>query len=88
MSQPNLNRLVVGRVSNVTGMRRIGARWHVAAARHGERERWETNDGRWVAVAAGHGASEGKAVVADSRGRFEAVDTFDDALALARSWRT
>ena len=63
-------------------------RWHAGSCRHGERARWETLDGRWVAIAIGCGASAGTIIVADSRGRYEAVDSYEDALALAASWRT
>ncbi len=63
-------------------------RWVLSSLRHGESARWETLDGRWVSITVGHGASAGKSIVADSRGRCEAVDSFDEAAALAASWRT
>jgi hypothetical protein len=63
-------------------------RWRVTPAQVGEIARWESLDGRWVAIAMGHGASADKTVVADSRGRFEAVGSYEDAMALAKSWRT
>jgi hypothetical protein len=54
----------------------------------GELARWEALDGRWVSIAEGYGASSGRSIVADSRGQCEAVDSYEDALALAKTWRT
>ncbi len=54
----------------------------------GEAVRWEHFDGRWVALTLGFAATAGKVLVTDSSGRCEAVIRYDDALALARSWRT
>jgi len=56
--------------------------------RHGEQLRWESSDGRWVSLAAGYGATAGSFLVVDSRGRCESAPSGDDALALARAWRT
>jgi hypothetical protein len=64
------------------------SRWQLAQAQAGELIRWEALDGRWVAIAPGQGASAGSSIVADSRGRFEAVDSYEDAMVLAKSWRT
>jgi hypothetical protein len=90
LSQPDLKPLVkrdgvVEKKRRPTGR---FTRWQVAAVEEGELVRWVALDGRWVAIAAGYGASAGRCVVADSRGRFEAVDGYEDALALAKSWRT
>jgi hypothetical protein len=63
-------------------------RWNLAPVQAGELARWEALDGRWVAITVGHGASAGDTMVADSRGRYEAVDSYEDALVLAKSWRT
>jgi hypothetical protein len=63
-------------------------RWQLAPALTGELARWEALDGRWVAISCGHGASAGNTMVADSRGRYEAVASYEDALLLAKSWRT
>jgi len=62
--------------------------WRLSSARDGESVRWEHIDGRWVAIALGQGPEVGSAVVTDSTGRRELVDTYEGALALARRWRT
>jgi hypothetical protein len=62
--------------------------WRMTAAHPGEHARWESLDGRWVALARGHGISAGAFLVVDSRGRCESADSLEDALALARAWRT
>jgi len=56
---------------------------------HGDEScRWQAADGRWVAVTVGSDDELGKAIVTDSGGRRELATSFEDALALARSWRT
>jgi hypothetical protein len=62
--------------------------WQRVAPRDGESARWQCIDGRWVAVASGHGATAGGLLVLDSRGRCELVASIDDAHALARCWRS
>jgi hypothetical protein len=61
--------------------------WRTVATQAGESIRWECVDGRWVSIAVGHGATHGSMLVLDSSGRCEAVDTHDEALQLAKSWR-
>lgn len=62
--------------------------WRTVSPRDGEAVRWQCVDGRWVSVTLGHGASVGTVLVLDSSGRCESVDTSEDALGLAKSWRT
>jgi hypothetical protein len=62
--------------------------WRVATVHPGEQLRWTAPDGRWVALASGHGISAGAFLVTDSQGRCESAKTREDALALARRWRT
>jgi hypothetical protein len=50
--------------------------------------RWETLDGRWVALSIGGGDDLGKAIVSDSTGRRELVHSYEEGLALAREWRS
>jgi hypothetical protein len=64
------------------------APWRTRPPRDGESLRWESLDGRWVAIAQGHGASAGSMLVADSAGRCESVESYDGAVALAKSWCT
>jgi hypothetical protein len=61
--------------------------WHVAEPRDDETMRWECADGGWVSIAPGFGATAGMMLVADSAGRCESVASYDDAVALAKSWR-
>ena len=49
--------------------------------------RWQSSDGRWVALTLGHDEELGRVVVSDSRGRRELVDSYEAALTLARHWR-
>lgn len=63
-------------------------RWRPRPPRSGEAVRWECVDGRWVSISLGVGVNAGNAVVADSEGRSEAVATYEEALSLAKSWRT
>lgn len=61
--------------------------WRTTRPHRGEAVRWECVDGRWVALSVGHGASLGTVVVTDSSGRCESLDSYEDALALAKTWR-
>jgi hypothetical protein len=49
--------------------------------------RWQCVDGRWVSLSLGQDDEIGQVVVADSTGKRELVDAYEDALALARHWR-
>ncbi len=65
--------------------------WRLVAAherKNGESCRWECCDGRWVAVALGNDNEHRFVVVTSSRGKRELIDSYEAALALARSWRT
>jgi hypothetical protein len=92
VSNPKLKPLRPTPVGTVTGRKRYPTgmfiRWGLAAPKPGESVRWESIDGRWVSISLGHGASVGKAIVADSSGKSEAIETYEDALALAKLWRT
>jgi hypothetical protein len=63
-------------------------RWHAAAPRDGQSVRWESIDGRWVAISLGEGDDLGSAVVTGDDGRRTVVDTYEDALVVAEAWRT
>jgi hypothetical protein len=62
--------------------------WRLAPCRDDESVRWECLDGRWVAVGLGYGATAGQMLVTDSTGRCESLDSYEDALTLAKRWRT
>jgi hypothetical protein len=62
--------------------------WALAPCRDNESVRWECLDGRWVAISLGYGATAGQMLVSDSSGRCESLDSYEDALALAKRWRT
>lgn len=61
--------------------------WRTVQPHPGEAVRWECVDGRWVALSIGHGASLGSVVVTDSGGQCEALDSYENALDLAKRWR-
>ena len=61
--------------------------WRMAPARGNESCRWQHFDGRWVSLTLCHGEDLAKVAVEDSSGRRELVDSYEDALALAKSWR-
>lgn len=62
--------------------------WGLVRPQGDESCRWQTVDGRWVAVTVGTGHELGTAIVSDSSGHRESKTSFEDALALAKSWRT
>ena len=63
--------------------------WQMVRPRTQESCRWESVDGRWITLSLGSQVAEvGKVVVADSNGRRELIDSYEGALALAKSWRT
>lgn len=67
---------------------RFGITWRLAPPRDPESCRWQSADGRWVALALGGGAELGVVVVTDSSGRRETVESYEEGLALARVWRS
>ena len=62
--------------------------WRTVPPRDGEAVRWECVDGRWVTVELGQDAHAGEAMVRDAAGKCEYVESFEAALALAKTWRT
>ena len=62
--------------------------WRTVTPHDGESVRWECIDGRWVTIALGQGEHAGEALVRDAAGQCAYVDSFEDALALAKQWRT
>ncbi len=63
-------------------------RWHASAPKGAESVRWESLDERWVAIALGDGDELGCAVVTSSEGRRAVVDSYEEALIVAETWRT
>jgi hypothetical protein len=63
-------------------------RWHAAAPRDNESVRWQSVDERWVAIALGEGDELGRAVVTSSEGQRVVVDSYEDALVVAETWRS
>jgi hypothetical protein len=61
--------------------------WRLSPPLAGESCRWLCNDGRWVALALGQHEQIGRVVLTASDGRQQVVDSYEDALALARDWR-
>ena len=61
--------------------------WKLVPPKDPESCRWECLDGRWVALTIGHDTELGKVVVTDSGGRREQIESYEDALALAKLWR-
>jgi hypothetical protein len=62
--------------------------WSLSQAKPGESCRWECVDGRWVALALATNEELGSVVVLCSDGRRQLVSSFEEALALAKGWRT
>lgn len=62
--------------------------WQLAPAQGEESVRWQCVDGRFVTITLGRDSEAGRAVVADSTGKRSVVDTYEEALTLARTWRT
>jgi hypothetical protein len=63
-------------------------RWRLVTPHADEACRWECVDQRWVALRLGKGTQSGQVIVADSTGRETITNSYDEALNLARSWRT
>jgi len=63
-------------------------RWHAAPPKDGESVRWESIDGRWIAISLGEGDDIGRAVIAGCDGRRAVVDTYEEALVVAETWRS
>jgi len=61
--------------------------WRLVKPRGGESCRWETLDGRWITLALGHDDDIGSVIVADSTGRREVHDSYEEALTRAKSLR-
>jgi hypothetical protein len=61
--------------------------WRLIPPLAGESWRWLCNDGRWVALALGQHEQIGRVVLTASDGRQAIVDSYENALALARDWR-
>jgi hypothetical protein len=61
--------------------------WSLVRPNAGESCRWESVDGRWVALTIGSADELGRVIVTSSDGRREWVETYEDALATAKSWR-
>ena len=81
-SRGNLLRLV-------TGPRpAIESTWRLASAKGTEATRWVSSEGQWIALTiCDEELGLGLVVVKDSSGRHETVDSYEAALALAKSWR-
>jgi len=62
--------------------------WRPVTPRDGESVRWECVDGRWVAIGLGTGKRAGLAFVHHSGVLCEYVETYEQAIALAKKWRT
>ncbi len=62
--------------------------WRLVSPQGAESCRWECVDGRWVALTLGHGDEIGSVIVTDGEGLRSRVESYEEALALARSLRT
>jgi hypothetical protein len=62
--------------------------WRLVTPKGRESCRWQCTDGRWVALTLGHDEEIGAVVITDSAGQRELSDSYEEALALARRWRT
>ena len=62
--------------------------WRTTSPRGDEAVRWECVDGRWITISLGRDQHAGQALVANAAGQQEYVDSFEDALELAKKWRT
>lgn len=63
-------------------------RWRSIAPERGEAVRWLRTDGRWITVTLGQDDEVGTVVVRSSEGVVEKLDSYEDALALAKKWRS
>ncbi|HEY1586799.1 MAG TPA: hypothetical protein VGH63_13995 [Polyangia bacterium] len=84
MSSPKVKGPAPPGPMSVTGMY---VPWRLSTAEAGESVRWQCVDGRWVAISLGQGGEAGKTIVTSSEGQRQAVDDYESALKLAKSWR-
>jgi CheY-like chemotaxis protein len=63
-----------------------GEPWRNVEPRGNETIRWEHLAGRWVAITVGSGGQMGKVIVTDSSGRAQVLESYEQALHLARLW--
>ena len=63
-------------------------RWHAAPPKPNESVRWESIDGRWISISLGEGEEIGRAIVTSVDGRRAVVDTYEEALVVAETWRS
>ena len=63
-------------------------RWSTAAPRGNESVRWESVDGAFISISLGDGEDLGSAVVVGSDGRRAVVESYEEALVIAETWRT
>ena len=62
--------------------------WRLASPRDEESVRWECIDGRWVALSLGQGDEIHHVILSDSAGRRQLLDSYEQALVLAKLWRS
>lgn len=60
--------------------------WRAARSQPLECCRWERHGGEWISVALSLSETSTTVVVAASDGRHAALDSLEDAMAMARSW--
>ena len=63
-------------------------RWRAAPPKNGESVRWESVDGRFIAISLGEGDDIGRAVVVTGEGQRAVVDSYEEALVVAETWRS
>lgn len=63
-------------------------RWHAAPPKEGESVRWECVDGGFIAISLGEGEEIGQAVIHAGDGRRAVVETYEEALGVAETWRS
>ena len=63
-------------------------RWQTAAPRGNESVRWESLEGGFISIALGEGDELGTVIVAGSDGRRAVVESYEEALVVAETWRT
>jgi hypothetical protein len=62
--------------------------WRLALTKGDELCRWEAGDGRWISVRLEVSSDAESVLVEDWGGRRRLASTFEEALKIARRWRT
>jgi hypothetical protein len=90
IGEPSELRLEGEKMTRLTPLRHDSGQfvvWRLAKPHSGESCRWETPDGRWITLSLGQDEEIGLVVIADGGGHRQLLESYEDALDLAKEWQ-